>query len=161
MTESYKKFCVWSQWRNKSCLNQNYSSAARVQWALCAWHWGPGQLSPSWGRVQVSHKGVQNQFPSFISALCGNCDTRPVGILTGSKSHQRLTFCLVYLKRSSRSSGRRRFLQKTCIFHYVVSGEGGKMRLPICRHCNLWWVMGNINEKCDPRRQGSANFIPT
>lgn len=111
--------------------------------------------------VQVSHKGVQNQFPSFISALCGNCDTRPVGILTGSKSHQRLTFCLVYLKRSSRSSGRRRFLQKTCIFHYVVSGEGGKMRLPICRHCNLWWVMGNINEKCDPQRQGSANFIPT
>lgn len=76
--------------------------------------------------VQVSRKGVQNQFPSFISALCGNCDTRPVGILAGSKSHQRLTFCLVYLKRSSRSSGCRRFLQKTCIFHYVVSGEGGK-----------------------------------
>lgn len=45
-----KVLCVWSQWRNKSCLNQNYSSAARVQWALCAWHWGPGQLSPSWGR---------------------------------------------------------------------------------------------------------------
>lgn len=75
---------------------------------------------------QVSREGVQNQFPSFIAALCGNCDTRPVGILAGSKSHQRLTFCLVYLKRSSRSSGRRRFLKKTCIFHYAVSGEGGK-----------------------------------
>lgn len=36
----------------------------------------------------------QNEPSSFIVALCKNCDSRPVGILAGKKSHQRLAFCL-------------------------------------------------------------------
>lgn len=131
MTESYKKFYA-SDHRGgtslvliKIILQQLESSGRYVPDTEVQ----DSSPHPEAG-VQVSHKGVQNQFPSFISALCGNCDTRPVGILAGSKSHQRLTFCLVYLERSSRSSGHCRFLQKTCIFHYVVSGEGGKRRAP-------------------------------
>lgn len=93
-------------------------------------------------RFHITQKQrAQNGPSSFIPAFCKNCDSRPVGILAGKMSHQRLAFCLKKKKVL--------LMQKFLLFPLCgVWGRVGRGRLLSIsvEHCNLKWVMQNINE---------------
>lgn len=90
---------------NKSFLDQNYTLTVREPSFYMPMR---GSKITSSDNQEQKHKHVShntelakasNEPSSFITAFCKNCDSGPVGILAGKKSHQRLAFCLKIKKK--------------------------------------------------------------
>lgn len=110
---------------NKSFLNQSYMLTVREPRFYMPMRGSKITIlliaksrNTSTFHITQSLQRPQNGPSSFIMAFCKNCDSGPVGILAGKKSHQRLAFRFFFLKK------RHAYAENSCFFHYVMSGGG-------------------------------------
>lgn len=126
---------------NKSFLNQSYMLTVREPRFYMPMRGSKITIlliaksrNTSTFHITQSLQRPQNGPSSFIMAFCKNCDSGPVGILAGKKSHQRLAFRLK--KKKKKACLCRKFL----LFPLCgVWGRVGRRRLfsISVEHCNL------------------------